>query len=89
MGKLFTVARDMCDEADDGTVRLLVNTDVAFSDAEIDRLADLIETLGLCGGCDEPESSHTLHVVDESGEIVVGDMCPGQVEDIEMFTEKV
>ena len=43
MGKLFTVVRDMCDEDTDGAVRLLVNTDVPFSDEQVDRLADIIE----------------------------------------------
>ena len=44
--RIFTVARDFADEADDGTVRLLVNTDIPYSDEEADRLADIIDAIG-------------------------------------------
>ena len=45
MARIFTVARHMSDETDDGTLRLVVDTDIPYSDAEVDRLADIIDAI--------------------------------------------
>ena len=86
---VFTVARDFANKDDEGCIRLLVNTDIPYTDEAVDRLADIIEAIDVpdicCAKCEEPESEHTLMVT--NGVNVIRDkLCPGQTGEIDTFS---
>ena len=87
MSKIFTVARDGLRVEDTGCVRLLVNTDIPYSDEAFDRLADAIEAIDVpdtCAKCEAPESEHALLLTD-GVDVLLDKVCPGQVKDIDSF----